>query len=141
MILNTRHFGEIEIDVNKIIDFEEGLPGFPDDTQFVLLNNEEPFWWLQSAVNGENAFVMIDACVMVEDYDPFVDEDEIACLGEYDPENFLIYNIVTLPENVKDMTVNLLAPVIINTNTKKGKQVIVKNEDYTVRHRFFKQVD
>ena len=141
MIISTKRFGEIEIDENKIINFDEGLPGFPDDTQFILLENEEPFWWLQSVVNGENAFILMNACSIMPDYDPLVDEVEIDSLGEYSPEDFLIYNIVTLPEDVKQMTVNLMAPVVINSIEKKGKQVIVNNDNYYVKHYLFSSED
>jgi len=137
MKICTKHFGEIEIDELKVIDFEEGLPGFPDDKQFILLENEAPFWWLQSVTDGENAFILMDAFSAVPGYNPLVEEDDIKCLGVYSPEDFLIYNIVTLPENVEEMTVNLLAPVVINSVAKKGKQVIARNEDYAIKHYLF----
>ena len=134
MKLNTKHFGEIDIDETRIIDFEEGLPGFPDDKQFILVDYEEPFFWLQSVTDGENSFILVDACAVVPDYNPEVEEDKVISLGPYNAEDFLIYNIVVLPEDIRDMTVNLLAPVVINSATKKGKQVIVQNDKYSIRH-------
>ena len=139
MKINTRHFGEIEVEESRIINFEEGLPGFPDDRQFVLLENEDPFCWLQSADDGDNAFILVDAFSVLSDYSPQVDKEEFAPLGEYSPDDFLVYNIVTLPEDVNEMTVNLLAPVVINSATKKGRQVIAKNEEYGVRHYLLKR--
>ena len=139
MTINTKHFGEIEVEEDKIIDFGEGLPGFPDDRQFILVENEEPFWWLQSVSDGENAFILVDACRVLPFYNPEVDKSDIECLGEYSPDDFLIYNIVVLPENVKEMTVNLVAPLIINSATRRGRQVIAKNGDYGVRHYLFEK--
>jgi len=138
MIIETKHFGEIEVDEADIIEFEEGLPGFPDDRQFVLLDNKEPFCWLQSVSDGDNAFILVDVYSVMPDYNPQVDKEQFSALGEYEPDNFLIYNIVVLPENIKEMTVNLLAPVVINTAAKKGRQVIARNENYGVRHFLFK---
>lgn len=40
MLLKTRHFGEIEIDENKIIRFDDGLPGFNHVRQFIILETE-----------------------------------------------------------------------------------------------------
>ena len=139
MKINTKHFGEIEVEDGQLIDFEEGLPGFPDDRQFVLLENEDPFCWLQSCSDGDNAFILIDAFSVIPDYSPQVDKEEFAPLGEYNADDFLIYNIVVLPEDVNEMTVNLIAPVVINSVTKKGRQVIAKNENYGVRHYMMKQ--
>ena len=138
MKINTKHFGELEIDDDRAIDFDEGLPGFPDDKRFILLENEEPFYWLQSLSDGENAFILVDVFSLIPDYSPQVDTEEFSVLGEYNPDNFLIYNIVVLPENINDMTVNLLAPIIINSVTKKGRQVIAKNENYGVKHYMLK---
>jgi len=139
MKLNTKHFGEIDVEENNILDFEDGLPGFPDDRQFVLLENEDPFCWLQSVTDGDNAFILVDAFKVLPDYNPQVDKDELESLGTYEPSDFLVLNIVVLPDDVKDMTVNLLAPVIINTAGKKGRQVVLKNEEYGVRHYMFRQ--
>jgi len=139
MKLNTKHFGEIEIDESSILTFEDGLPGFPDDRQFTIIENEEPFCWLQSVTDGDNAFILVDALKIMPDYNPQVDSSELSPLGDYNPTDFLILNIVVLPENVRDMTVNLMAPVVINTVEKKGRQVVAKNENYGVRHYVFEK--
>jgi len=138
MTINTKHFGELEISEDQIIIFDEGLPGFPEDKKFVLLDNEEPFYWLQSADDGNNAFILADVFSILPDYNPQVDRDDMFPLGEYNPDDFLIYNIVVLPDNVEDMTVNLLAPVVINQASKKGRQIIAKNEEYGVKHYMLK---
>ena len=76
MKLSTKHFGEIEIDEKNILDFTDGLPGFPDDRQFILIENEEPFCWLQSITDGELAFILVDAFKVLPDYNPQVDKTE-----------------------------------------------------------------
>ncbi|MDR1531393.1 MAG: flagellar assembly protein FliW [Clostridiales bacterium] len=145
MVLNTRHFGEISIDEEKVITFENGLPGFPDCRRFILLQAESSlaeaencmFWWLQCVDWPETAFVMVDVIMLMPDYNPLIEEDEMAGLGEYDPDTFLVYNIANIPDDIKRMTVNLKAPVIINTNLRKGKQIIATNEEYSVRYSLF----
>lgn len=152
MKFETRHFGEIDIDETKIIRFNEGLPGFPDDLEFVLLegSNEleeedsSPFLWLQSVSDGNTAFILMDVFSVIPDYSPSINPSDIEELGVYNEstkEDFLIYNIVVLPEDVKKMSVNLVAPVVINQIVKKGKQVIANNADYNVRHFLFENVD
>jgi flagellar assembly factor FliW len=41
MKIATAHFGEVEIDENKILIFEKGLPGLEEDKRFALLSNED----------------------------------------------------------------------------------------------------
>ena len=141
MNLKTKHFGEIEIDESKIIDFAEGLPGFESYKKFALFSEETAsggdtgglFWWLQAVDNGDIAFVLMDALLVKPDYDPKVDVKELASLGEFVPEDLLVYNITIIPDDISQLSVNLRAPIIINSATKKGRQVLVNNEDYPVR--------
>jgi len=147
MDLRTRHFGGIQVDDSKVIRFEEGLPGFPDDREFVLIvdeddsqkNDKNMFYWLQSVNDGDTAFPMINVYNIMPSYNPMVVKDqveEIEAMGD----NLEIYNIVTIPEDAKKMTVNLKAPVVINNKTNKGKQVILNNDEYGVRHYIFDQM-
>lgn len=146
MKLDTKHFGEIDIEESKIIEFKEGIPGFSDLNRFVLLAEPSEktdadgglFYWLQSVDDSSIAFVMVNMVKYMPDYNPLVEADQIAGLGEFDPNKFLFYNIAVLPEDIKEATVNLKAPVVINDETKQGKQVICTNEEYTVRHFMFR---
>lgn len=147
MILNTKHFGEIDIDENKIIEFREGLPGFTNLNRFVLIaepNDHETeelkglIYWLQSVEDPSIAFVMVNMVKYMPDYNPLIEPEQIQGLGDYDPEKFVFYNIAVIPDEIKEATVNLKAPVVINDEIKQGKQVICTNEEYTVRHYMFK---
>jgi flagellar assembly factor FliW len=143
MNLNTKNFGEIEIDESKVIYFELGLPGFENYKKFILINeqsnqNEQEkqlsFWWLQSIDDSNISFAVIDAFLIFPDYNPLINIDLIQDLGEYTQEDLLTYNIVVIPEDIEKISVNLKAPIVINRVTKKAKQVIVNNEEYTLRH-------
>ena len=147
MKLSTRHFGEIDIEENKIIEFSEGIPGFQNLNQFVLLGEQDDdetdsdagvFYWLQSVDDPSTAFVMVNMVKYMPEYNPLVEVDQITGLGEYDADKFVFYNIAVFPENIKEATVNLKAPIVINDELKKGKQVICTNEEYAVSHFMFK---
>ncbi|HQD50404.1 MAG TPA: flagellar assembly protein FliW [Defluviitaleaceae bacterium] len=144
MILNTKHFGQIEIEEDKILTFEEGIPGFPDHKKYVLIFDEEdensPFCWLQSLDDENIAFALLNPVKIYENYSPKVDDELIKCLGEFNENSLAIYCIVVIPEDYKKMTVNLKAPIVINTLTKKGMQVIAENEEYEIRHSVFKDL-
>ncbi len=144
MTLVTRHFGEISIDESRLLNFNSGLPGFEHLKRFALLSEKDegtgsPFYWLQSTEDPSVAFVMMDVIKMYPEYNPLVDKDRIEGeLGSYNPDNFFIYNIANIPENVSDTTVNLKAPIVINDDSKKAMQIICDNDDYSVRHYLFK---
>ncbi|MCT4613194.1 MAG: flagellar assembly protein FliW [Clostridia bacterium] len=136
MTLNTRHFGEISIDVEKVVRFEEGLPGFEDKKDFILLSNEESntFFWLQSVEDGEVAFALANPFIFYPEYSPEINDEYISELGELKEEDLNIYSVLVVPEDIKKMSANLKAPIVINNKTRKGKQVIVENKECEVRH-------
>ncbi|GHV42216.1 flagellar assembly factor FliW [Clostridia bacterium] len=139
MIIKTRHHGEAEISDDLIIDFANGLPGFDEDKRFVVINDEElgMFKLLQSIDDSEVCFFIIDGPVVFPEYNPLVEIEEMTELGEYEPNDFSIYNIVKIPADMKASTANLKAPIVINNNAKKGKQIVCTNEEYTLRHPLF----
>ena len=164
MLLNTKHFGEIDYDENTIITFEEGMPGF-DDTQFLLLadNPNDLFCWLQSVEDGDLAFVLMDVKQVMPEYDPQIEPEMLESLTDdaaggsgaarrsgatkgpgaknSKASAFSYYNIAVVPDDLQKMRVNLKAPVVINTVARKGKQVIASNEDYSLRHYIFDEID
>ncbi|MDK2800252.1 MAG: flagellar assembly factor FliW [Clostridiales bacterium] len=143
MQLNTRHFGLIEIDENKIIDFPEGIPGFQDIKKFVILSSDDkgsPFQWLQAVDNPDLAFVVIDPRFFRPEYVVDVNDAEIEILNIQDPTNVLIYAIVVVPEDISKMTANLKAPVLINTENNRGKQIVMDKDDYKVKHYIMEEL-
>ena len=142
MTIQTKHFGELNIDEGKIITFPEGIPGFPEHKKYIFIFDEEdensPFCWLQSIDDGNIAFALINPLSIYPQYAPQVDEGTVLeSLGEANPENLAVYAIVVVPEDITQMTANLKAPLIINTKTKLGMQVIAENDDYEVKYKIF----
>jgi flagellar assembly factor FliW len=137
MKLNTKHFGIIEIDENGIIDFPEGLPAFEDVKRFILLGNSDQdsaFQWLQGVDNAELAFVVIDPKHIKPDYIVDIDDSEVDILAISDVNKVLVYSIVVIPQDISKMTANLKAPVLVNTENRRGKQVVMEKGNYGIRH-------
>ena len=142
--LDTKHFGEISFDPDKVIAFPDGIPGFPNSTRYLLMSenaDEELFFWLQSVDEGDVAFTLMDVYKVLPDYDPHVEEEEVLSLGEISDTPLLIYNIVVIPDYVKEMRVNLRAPVVMNLYTGLGKQVICTNDEYPIRFMIFEELE
>ncbi|NLM27968.1 MAG: flagellar assembly protein FliW [Clostridiaceae bacterium] len=137
MQLNTKHFGVIEIDEKEILYFPSGIPGFENVKKFTLLGrqeNEAPFFWLQGVDDPALAFVVTDPFAINDDYFVDADDDDIKIIDAKDPERILTLAIVTIPEDITKISVNLKAPILINMDNNKGMQVIMKNETFPVKY-------
>lgn len=137
----TRLFGEIEIDESKIITFEEGTIGFPDMKKFTLIFDEEKedkpsISWLQSMDEPEVAFPVMDPLLVCEEYNPSVEDELLKNLGTIKEDNLYVLVTVTVPQDIKNLAVNLKAPIVINTDTRKASQIIVE-DDLPVRYRIY----
>ena len=137
MKLTTRIFGEVDIEDSKIINFPNGIIGFPDLKRFTLMydeeNGENTIKWLQSIEEPDFAMPVIDPLYVCPDYKPAIDKDKIEEIGELADEEILVLVTVTVPHDLTKMTVNLMGPFIINVKDMKGAQCIVENEEYPVK--------
>ena len=145
MLVKTKHFGEIELEDSKIITFDEGLIGFEDNKRdTILFNNESKhkgtISWLQSLDEPLLALPVVSPFVAMADYNPVVEDEVLAPLGELNDENLVILLTLTVPSDLTKMTVNLKAPIIINADTRKGCQAIAENPDYVVRYGIYKEL-
>jgi flagellar assembly factor FliW len=136
MKVKSKAFGEIEISEKQKIYFKNGLLGFEDMHEFVLLDTEEgsPFYWLQSEKMTEVAFVLINPNVVIPDYELKYSKEDLTDLGTENETELLRFSIVTIYEKAQDITVNLLGPIVINKTTKIAKQIINQNDQYSVKH-------
>ncbi|MCQ4923209.1 flagellar assembly protein FliW [Tissierella carlieri] len=142
MKIKTRNFGEIEIEKEKIIIFEEGIPAFEEEKEFIIILNEDkenPFHCLQSINNQDLSFIVINPFEIFSDYDILLPQTAINKLKIEKEEDINIYTIVVIPTDMKKMTTNLLGPIVINTKERLGKQVILDDERYTTKHFIFNQ--
>lgn len=143
MRLATKHFGEIEIEEKGIINFQEGLPGFDNARKFVLLGSSSEnslFKWLQSVDLPELAFAVVDPFLVKKDYDIHIRDSDLQRIGAERMEDIQVYSIVVVPEDILKVSINLKAPVIINTKNKNGAQIVLDTDKYGVRHYILEEL-
>lgn len=137
MEITTKVFGEITIDDDRIITFSKGIVGFPDLTEFALLHDSEKgsdsIHWLQSLQEPAFAMPVMDPLRVCPDYNPEVDDEILKNLGELDQDEMLVLVTLTVPKDVKQMSVNLKGPIVINAAQKTAIQVIVEGDEYPVK--------
>jgi len=115
MKIETKYFGELELEEKDIIDFPKGLLGFEDVRQYIIIDNPDSggvFKWLQAVDMPELAFVIVNPFFVVPDYEFDVPEGAAEVLEIEKPENVGVYTIVVVPDDLNKMTTNLKAPII-----------------------------
>ncbi|WP_068673076.1 flagellar assembly protein FliW [Oceanobacillus sp. Castelsardo] len=132
MKLQTKYLGEMEIEEQKQIYFANGIPGFPNEKQFVLLDvpDNPVFQILQSVESTYTAFFVINPFLLYKDYSFDLDENTIEILQINSEDEVVILSIVTLKDPFHSSTINLKAPIVINSNQMLGKQYILNQEAY-----------
>ncbi len=145
MLVKTRHFGEIDLDENKILYFENGILGFENCKKYTLLyddvDGERPdISWLQSIDEPALALPVINPFLVKPDYNPEIEDELLKPLGNVNEENIVVLISITVPAEIEKITANLKAPFIINSETRKGTQIIIENPDYEVKYRFYDQL-
>ena len=138
MLIKTKIFGEVEISDEKILTFEDGIIGFPDLKHFTLIHDEEKgndagIRYFQSIEEPGFAMPVMNPLMVCDTYNPQVSEELLSDLGNLSDENIVVLVTVTVPTDLTKMTVNLQGPIIINSDEKKGAQIIVEGNDYPVR--------
>ncbi len=139
MKINTRKFGEIDIDESKILHMPEGLPGFAGFEKFVLLEDPKtaPFCWFQSIDEPILSLIVMNPFLFKPDYQ--LDLNGFIAGREWKditPEELIIYVVVNVSEvnTEKRITANLMGPLIINPKKHEVVQVVISDTTYSHQH-------
>jgi flagellar assembly factor FliW len=135
MLVATLRFGEIEVDEEKVITFPAGVPGFESFRTFVMLTPDLdlPLSFMQSVEDGNLSFIVANPFLYFPDYDfelPVTVQQELGITGEGE---VTIFTTVSINEQ-DEVSLNLLAPIVVNSRRRLGKQVILHNSTYRTKH-------
>ena len=136
MMITTKLFGDIEVDDEKKITFVQGIVGFPDLKDFLLIHDSESeggIRWMQSIQEPAFAMPVIDPLAVKPDYNPTIEDELLKPMGEVKEENTLVLVTITVPHEIEKMTVNLKAPIVINGENRKASQIIIDDDQYQVK--------
>lgn len=142
MKIETRDFGEMEIDPSEIISFRLPVYGFEALSNYVLLYDDDlqsPFTWLQSTQDKDVCFILATPeLVGLETYQPTVSGETRKLLNLAEGQEPVCRIITVIPERFQDATVNLKSPVLINPAFKCAAQIIL-DQDYPIKARLMPQ--
>lgn len=128
-------FGTCTYDQSEVIEFPWGLPGFPTHRHWLPLTVEShpSFVWLQSLDDHTVAIPTADPWMLFEDYDPKMPAYAFQSLEIREAGDFATLCVVVVTPNAEDMTMNLMAPVLINLRSRKGRQIMLDGSSYSTR--------
>ena len=138
MEVRTTRFGVIEIAEDRVITFPKGLLGFPEQRRYCLLEPGEDacFFWLQSLDEPSLAFVVTDPILFVPEYSVPIRPEQMEQLELGKLEDAQVFVIVNKVD--QHLTGNLQGPLVINTITKSGEQLVLAEKRWTTRHELMK---
>lgn len=145
MRVQTKFFGEVELDDNKVIEFPNGIIGFEDFKKFAILydiedDRDTKISWLQSLEEPTLALPVVDPLAVTTEYAPMIEDELLKPLGNPADADLLFLLVMTVPSDMTKVTANMKAPVIISTEERKGVQLIVDNADYPVKFNVYESV-
>ncbi len=139
MNISTTRFGELEVLQADILNFPEGILGFESLKKFFIVDPGDHTFilWLQSSQDGGLAFPVIEPKIFQPQYIAKLLPMEMASLKLDDLDSAKIFSILTIPQNLSEMTANLKAPLVINTQEKIGKQIVLQDNKLSVKFEMY----
>lgn len=139
MQIQTSRFGAVEITTEDLIQFPEGILGFNELRQFVLLDDpsDEIFAWLQSCEEADVAFPLLEPELFAPSYVVQLAKHDLEVLGLQSQQGVRCFAIITIPQDPTQMTANLKAPIVINVDQRLARQCVLQDNQLAIREPIF----
>lgn len=126
-----------------IIRFPQGLVGFPDRKEFQLFEPTDgyPLKFIQSVEDPDLSFTCMDAAAVKMDYEVPLDDAAARILSLEDPKDSLVLLLMVVPTDPGQMTADLAGPLVINTRTRIGVQVVLDAQQFPLQYPVFNAKD
>jgi flagellar assembly factor FliW len=113
------------------IELVHPMPGFPDLRRFALVQLDEDglLCQLRSLEDPDLRFLVVPPVPFFPDYAPEVSDEVVADLEIDSVDDVIVLLVLNAGGTLADTTANLLAPVVVNTATRRASQVILDDPD------------
>ena len=117
-----------------VIDLVQPLPGFPAHRRFALVQLDEDgiLCQLRSLDDPSLRFLVVPPVAFFPDYAPVVDDDVVDDLQISAGDDVIVLLVLNAGDSLSSTTANLLAPVVVNTATRRATQVILDDPDLPI---------
>jgi flagellar assembly factor FliW len=142
VIIKTGRFGQLTVTDDEKIRIPQGVLGFPNHHDYCLVDpgDDTLIVWLQSLDSPEIAFPLLEPKIFKQDFSAKLSAAELRELQLENVNSSAVFSILTIPQDVTQMTANLKAPLVINLNAHLAKQIILQENEYDIRHSMFKEL-
>jgi len=142
VIIKTGRFGQLTVGDDETVLIPGGILGFPEYKKFCLVDpgDDTLILWLQSMENSSIAFPILEPKIFKPDYTARLSAAELRELKLENINQSAVFSILTIPEDVAQMTANLKAPLVINLKEQLAKQVVLQENEYSIKHEMFKEL-
>lgn len=139
MVIKTSRFGLVELKSEDILTFNEGLLGFQDLRQFVLLDdpNDDIFAWLQSCELPSIAFPVLEPEIFGHKYAVSLNRTDSEALKLQAGQTPGYLTIITIPDDATEMTANIKAPIVINVDLRIARQCVLQDNNLAIKEKIF----
>ncbi len=132
VVIETSRFGRIEADSDAVLHFS-AMPGFSGARRFVVVDHSETtsFSWLISLDDPDLAFVIANPWHFFPGYDPAIQPRHLKGLDIKDATD--LETVVMAIFQGRKVMLNLSAPLLINSESRRCAQVILDDPRYSTR--------
>lgn len=137
---NSNHLDyEIETSPKNTIHFEEGLLGFEDVKEYLLYHEDDNnmIWSLQAANADFPSFIVVDPFTIFNDYQPVLSKADSEYFGKAEDSDLCFLVVAVIKPELTESVCNLKAPIVIDVNTRKARQIIMDDSNYPIRYKMF----
>ncbi len=138
----SSRFGSFTVPEDIVLTFEQGMIGFPRHREYVLVKQrrDSVFHWLHSVDDPTLAFPVVLPWAFHWDYEVRLADDDLESIAVTSPTQLTILCVVNVGSDVRQGTINLFSPIVINNDTRQSRQVINTSDGYSTRDALFREV-
>lgn len=137
----TKYFGTLDYAEGSVFEFPQGLPAFDQEKRFVLIElpDRAPLVFLQSLTRASLCFPAFPILVVDNRYELAIAPEDLQALeldGERQPaigSEVIVLALVSLHDKFH-ATANLMAPLVLNLEKRRGMQAIRRDMRYSHEH-------
>lgn len=138
--VESTRFGTFQVPSEIVLHFPNGMIGFPQHSEYVLLKQREDsvFMWLHSITDQSLAFPIVIPWAFYWDYEVKISDDDLSAVSVENASQISILCVVNVGSDVRKGSINLFSPIVINNDKRICKQVINTADGYSTRDPLFK---
>ena len=131
----TVRFGELDYQQTDVINLQDGLVGMPQLRRWLLLEmgDDVPMKWFQSLDRSDFGFPVSAAWMFHDNYEFEVPAADCRRLQTTGASPVTVMIITTIHPGGVLVTGNLMAPLVIDTETRRGLQLTLDDARWSLR--------